>query len=113
MDQQKRFYAPSQNDRDELIQAASQSDYATIDTITDRLVQQGMCRPRADTSRMPEWIANRSARCLCGEKPSAECDEEWGGPNCDLGNNPAHAAAAPDIGAQIAAHFRGVFAGAQ
>lgn len=27
--------------------------------------------------------------CACGDRPAAQCDEEWG-PNCDLGNNPAH-----------------------
>lgn len=90
MDQQKRFFAPSQNDRDELIQAASHLDYATIDTITDRLVQQGMCRPRADDSRAVEWAAMR-------RKP-AETEV------------PAEVAGT-DIGSQIAAHFRGVFAG--
>lgn len=95
MDQQKRFFTPTQSDRDELIHAASQLDYAAIDTITDRLVQQGMCRPRSDTSRMGEWIANRPRLDKAVELEA-----------------PAEVAETT-IGAQMAEHFRGVFAGAK
>lgn len=35
--------------------------------------------------------AASEARCKCGVKLAAECDEEWG-PDCDLGNNEAHVA---------------------
>lgn len=34
------------------------------------------------------------AMCPCGDRPAAECDEEWG-PKCDLGNNEAHVQVAP------------------
>lgn len=45
---------------------------------------------RAAASLAPQGVA----RCKCGEKSATDCDEEWG-PNCDLGNNPAHARRAP------------------
>jgi len=83
------------NTRDALIHAALIRDTVEIDRITDELVGQGLCRPRSDMSRMREWIANRPADA----KP-IEFDA------------PAEVAAT-DIGAQMAAHFRGVFAGAK
>lgn len=33
--------------------------------------------------------------CACKDRPASQCDEEWG-PNCDLGNNAAHARQAPE-----------------
>jgi len=83
------------NTRDALIHAALIRDTVEIDRITDELVGQGLCRPRSDMSRMREWIANRPADA----KP-IELDA------------PAEVTAT-DIGAQMAAHFRGVFAGAK
>lgn len=32
--------------------------------------------------------------CHCKDRPASQCTEEWG-PECDLGNNPAHAKTAP------------------
>ena len=52
-----RLYTP--NERNALIQAALAGDWQTIDKITDSLVEQGLCRPRSDTSRLAEWIAKR------------------------------------------------------
>lgn len=74
-------------DRDALIHAASKRDTDEIDKITDRLAEQGVCRPRADMSRMSEWIARRPA----GAEPLP-------------GDT--------DIGSAMAAHFRSVLAGA-
>jgi hypothetical protein len=36
-----------------------------------------------------------SAMCACGVKQASDCVEQWG-PDCDLGNNPAHVRRAPD-----------------
>jgi hypothetical protein len=36
-----------------------------------------------------------SRMCACGVKPASDCVEQWG-PDCDLGNNPAHVRRAPD-----------------
>ncbi len=33
--------------------------------------------------------------CACKHRPTSQCDEQWG-PNCDLGNNAAHARRAPE-----------------
>jgi hypothetical protein len=46
------------------------------------------CEARAAQALPAVRMALRD-RCACGEKPAAECVEEWG-PGCDLGNNPAH-----------------------
>lgn len=81
--------------RDALIHAARSGNMEWIDTITDDLVQQGMCRPRSDASRMSEWIARRPIPVLF-----------------ELPLTPA-AVEATSIGSQIAQQLRGVFAGAQ
>lgn len=83
--------------RDALIHAASRGNTDEIDAITDRLAQQGVCRPREDMSRMSEWIANRG--------PQAPAIEISDAPIITV-------AGETDIGAQLAAHFRGVFVGA-
>jgi len=78
-----------------LIQAAEFGSIETIDEITDRLAEQGVCRPRSDDSRMGEWLAMRQP-----SKTAAAV---------------AHVAAdvvATSIGSQIAQQLRGVFAGA-
>lgn len=42
--------------------------------------------------------------CKCGDRPAGECDEEWG-PQCDLGNNPAHVKVAQQpSGGEVVAH---------
>lgn len=83
------------NTRDALVRAGLVGDMASIDEITDRLAQQGMCRPRADMSRMAEWVARRPAEALI--------------PHTDP---IITASGKTDIGAELAAHFRGIFAGA-
>lgn len=84
------------NTRDALIHAALVRDTDEIDRITDELVQQGVCRPRDDMSRMGEWIAARG--------PQAPAIEISDAPIITV-------AGETDIGAQLAAHFREVFAG--
>jgi hypothetical protein len=85
------------NEARALIHAALVRDIDEIDRITDELVQQGVCRPREDMSRMSEWIARR----------------ESGAPAVVDHTAPIITVAGEtDIGAQLAAHFRGVFAGA-
>lgn len=86
------------NEARALVLAALRSDTDEIDRITDELVRQGVCRPRDDMSRMGEWIANRA--------PKAPAIEISGAPIIT-------AAGETDIGAQLAAHFRGVFEGAR
>lgn len=84
-------------DRDALIHAALLRDTDEIDRITDELARQGVCRPRDDMSRMSEWIARRG--------PQA--------PAIEISDDPIiTAVGATDIGSQLAAHFRGTFAGA-
>lgn len=83
-------------DRDALIHAASKRDTDEIDKITDRLAEQGVCRPRDDMSRMSEWIARRPIGAAPGDTDPIMVAMEGGG----------------DVGAAMAAHFRGVFAGA-
>lgn len=83
------------NTRDALIHAALMGNTEAIDNITDCLVQQGMCRPRTDMSRMAEWILRRPADAKPVEGGEAIVAE----------------AAVADIGALMAEHFRGVFAG--
>lgn len=85
------------NEARALIHAALVRDTEEIDRITDELVRQGVCRPREDMSRMAEWIALRGAQA-----PALEISDE---PILTV-------AGETDIGAQLAAHFRGVFAGA-
>lgn len=85
------------NTRDALIHAALMRDHATIDAITDRLAEQGVCRPRSDMSRMAEWIARRGPE-IAAAFPHTEAI--------------ITAAGETNIGAQLAAHFRGVFVGA-
>jgi hypothetical protein len=84
------------NTRDALIHAALVRDTDEIDRITDELARQGVCRPRADMSRMDEWVALRTAPAplLLHVDPIVTL------------------AGKSDIGAQMAAHFRGVFVGA-
>jgi hypothetical protein len=83
------------NEARALIHAALVRDTVEIDRITDELVGQGLCRPRTDMSRMREWIASRPADA----KPI----------DLDVPTEVAET----DIGLQMAAHFRGVFAGAK
>jgi hypothetical protein len=83
-------------DRDALIHAALVRDTDEIDRITDELARQGVCRPRSDMSRMDEWVARR------GDSAPAVVHTD---PIVTL-------AGKSDIGAQMAAHFRGVFVGA-
>jgi len=45
-------------------------------------------------SAAPVASKGAEAMCACGDRPASKCDEEWG-PNCDLGNNPAHGRRAP------------------
>lgn len=82
-------FAPDPFTRDELIHAALMGNMEEIDKITDRLVEQGMCR-------MTEWIARR---------PVA------GTSAFPLTEAAVDAAAESSIGSQLAAHFRGAFAG--
>ncbi len=89
-------------DRDALIHAAYRRDTEEIDAITDRLAEQGVCRPRADQSRMAEWIARRPPE----QKPAFPHTEA-------IVEAMAATEQSGDIGSQLAAHFRGIFAGAQ
>lgn len=84
------------NESRALIHAALVRDTDEIDRITDELAQQGVYRPRDDTSRMAEWILMRPADAKPIEGAEALVAEATVG----------------DVGAQLAAHFRGVFAGA-
>lgn len=84
-------------DRDALIHAALVRNMDEIDRITDELAQQGMCRPRADMSRMAEWIERRPSDAAPLEVHTDAI---------------VTAAGKTDIGAELAAHFRGIFAGA-
>jgi hypothetical protein len=85
-------------DRDALIHAALIRDTEEIDRITDELARQGVCRPRDDMSRMAEWIERRGLQA----------------PALEISDAPIiKVAAESDIGATMAAHFRGIFAGAQ
>jgi hypothetical protein len=45
-----------------------------------------------DTAPQPASspVAAEGQKCECGDRPASECDEQWG-PNCDMGNNAAHA----------------------
>ena len=88
------------NESRALIHAAARGNTEEIDAITDRLAEQGVCRRRSDDSRMAEWIALRPA----GAKPIE-------GAEAILAE--AAVAGLPDIGSQMAAHFRGIFVGAQ
>lgn len=47
-------------------------------------------RVRAEFSS--RWVPSpdAGAMCVCGDRLASLCDEEWG-PDCDLGNNAAHA----------------------
>ncbi len=86
--------------RDALVRAGLVGDSASIDEITDRLAEQGMCRPRSDMSRMAEWIALRPVDA----KPIPGAETILAETAID---------GLPDIGSQMAAHFRSVFSGAQ
>jgi hypothetical protein len=89
-------------DRDALIHAARCGDTVEIDAITDRLVQQGLCRPRTDESRSIEWAAMR-------RKPiQPESAVTVGDIHIE-----ASATSAVDIGKLIAEQMRGMFAGAK
>lgn len=81
--------------RDALIHAARSGNLEWIDTITDDLAQQGLCRPRSDASRMSEWIARRPVPAPADFPLTSAAIE------------------ATSIGSQIAQQLRGVIAGAQ
>lgn len=85
--------------RDALIHAAARGNTEEIDAITDRLAEQGMCRRRSDQSRMGEWIARRPENDRLSQAEA-------------VATSLTTAMAGTDIGSQLAAHFRGVFAGA-
>ena len=40
--------------------------------------------------------AQQEPLCPCKDRPAGACDEQWG-PQCDLGNNPAHVRVAPPV----------------
>jgi hypothetical protein len=61
-----------------------------IAELEQALIAQGVDLDELGESEPPQ----SGARCKCGEKLAADCDDEWG-PNCDLGNNPAYARRAP------------------
>lgn len=90
-----------------LAQPASQEQWQTAPkddtgeqwlTVPKASLEQAKTCPEA--CRSPEKCCNFACQkasqeqaqqpmCKCGDRPADECDEEWG-PNCDLGNNPAH-----------------------
>ncbi len=98
-----RDTTPSQllplNEARALIHAAARGDSAAIDEITDRLAQQGVCRPRSDMSRMAEWISHRPETA----KPMKS----------DFSAQAIAAVKPTDIGSLMAAHFAAARAGAQ
>lgn len=87
------------NEARALIHAALIRDTEEIDRITDELARQGVCRPRDDMSRMAEWIASRPVDA----KPIPGAETILAESAID---------GLPDIGSQMAAHFRVIFAGA-
>jgi hypothetical protein len=100
MPSQTPTFAISPFDADALIHAAATRNTEEIDAITDRLAEQGVCRPRDDMSRMAEWIERRPVDA----KPIPGAETILAESAID---------GLPDIGSQMAAHFRDIFQGAQ
>lgn len=51
-----------------------------------KLAEQPNLACKSVQKRLAEQWGYKGALCRCGDRPVADCDEEWG-PDCDLGNN--------------------------